>query len=408
MLNKEQQRAFDMVKEGRNVFITGAAGTGKSFLIDYMKGKLDIDITASTGIAATNIGGMTLHSWAGIYPFNDELRTSRKPDVLSRIRNCSILVIDEVSMIDDKLLDFLDERLRETNYAFQYEPFGGIQIVVVGDFMQLPPISREAKYCFNSKAWKSLDFDFIKLTQIERQKEKEMADFLNNVRFKTLGSPDYEVLKKIASNEPFPDDYVKLYARNRECDEENGIRLMDIKEKERPYFADINILMPERLDKQVEHFFKGSLIAQHITLKKSARVMMLSNEHIEQGVSNGSIGTIVDFTNGLPLVLFDNGKTIMIEHKKIPIEMRDPETRRIIKIAEIQQLPLRLSWAITIHKAQGMTLDKVGIDFKHIFAPFQAYVALSRCKTLDTLKIRNMKMYHIKIDQEAVDFMNSL
>ena len=408
MLNKEQQRALDLVKEGKNVFITGAAGTGKSFLINHMKDELDIDITASTGIAATNIGGMTLHSWAGIYPFNNELRTSRKPDVLARIRNCKILVIDEISMIDDRLLDFLDDRLRETNYAFQYEPFGGIQIVVVGDFMQLPPISRDAKYCFNSKAWKSLEFEFIKLTQIERQKEKEMADFLNNVRFKTLGSSDYEILKRISTNKPCSDDYVKLYARNKECDEENGLRLKAINEEVQVYHADIDMIRPDLIDKQIEHFFKGSLIAEQIAIKKGARVMMLSNEHIEQGISNGSIGTVIGTVLSDPLVKFDNGCKITINRKKIPINIKDPETRKIVKVAEISQIPLRLAYAITSHKAQGMTLEKVDIDFKHFFAPFQAYVALSRCKTLDSLKIRNMRMYHIKIDQEAVDFMNNL
>jgi len=413
MLNEKQQQAVDLIRSGKNVFLTGPAGTGKSYLIHYLKEHLDVDVTASTGIASNHLGGQTIFSWGAFFPIPalNEYGQKEMPYIRSRIERCKILVIDEISMLDSIFFDYLDISLKTLRHNVR-QPFGGIQIVAVGDFMQLPPASSSAKYCFESKAWQTAGFETVQLTEIKRQEDADMAALLNRMQVNEMTQDDIALLRNRNINGEFSEDVVQLFPLNKFCDEVNRKKLAALTTERRLYSAIKEAehgINQKQAEIGMEKFIGDSLIENHLIVKEGARVMMLSNEHlIDYSISNGSTGEIVDMDDTEITVAFDNGVTLSIERKAYEIKIKDPKSRSEIKIGTVTQFPLKLCWAITIHKSQGMSLDRMAIDFKGIFAPFQAYVALSRARTLEGVEIKNFSPKYIKTDPKAVNFMRNL
>lgn len=399
-LTETQQRAVDLVSKGRNVFISGSAGTGKSFTIERIKEEFPhVHLTASTGIAAINIGGETLHRWSGIKPDHETVEDITKKmywKTAAKLQHARALLIDEVSMVSGNMIDLLDKLLK---YSRRNErAFGGIQLIVVGDFLQLPPVGDDEPFCFESEAWHQANFENVKLEKVFRQeKDTRFIDFLTKMRTQKLEKEDYEQFINTCSKERPTDDYVRLFPTNYECDKLNNINIMSLKDPA------INFKALWNGDNyEVNLFFKNGLYKRNVILKKGARVMMLSNKHIDLGVANGSTGTVIKLNSDGVRVQFDNGEKILIEKEFITIRRKvDGE---VVTVASITQIPLRLSWAITIHKSQGMSLDKVYCDFTKIFTYSQVYVALSRARDMENLFIKNFNSDIVKFHPKALEF----
>jgi len=402
-LTKSQQRAVDLVEKGRNIFISGSAGTGKSYTIEHIKKKYPyVYLTASTGIAAINIGGETLHRWSGIKPNHETVEDVTGKlwwEIRQKIERARAILVDEVSMVSGTFIDLLDgvlKKVRRNN-----KPFGGIQIIVVGDFLQLPPVGDDEPFCFESEAWKDADFEGVMLDKIFRQeKDTTFIDFLTRMREGKLEEKDFDTFKDKCCKDRPHEDYVRLYPTNRECDNINQSKLDALPSSLTQFWASA-----EGDKYEINWFFQNSLIQRVVELKKGARVMMLKNTYIDLGIANGSTGIITDILDHKTVkVHFDNGEHIIVEKEYMPIEKQ--VDGKMVAVAKIGQIPLRLSWAITIHKAQGMSLDKVYCDLERIFTHSQIYVALSRARDMEHLYVENFRKELISFHPVALDFVN--
>lgn len=402
-LTQAQQQAVDLAKLGKNIFLSGSAGTGKSFTIEAIKKAIPhIYITASTGIAAINIGGQTLHRWSGIKPGQEtaeevlEKLWWKKKGILKAAR---AVLVDEISMVSGTFMDLLDEELRLLRG--RDEPFGGIQIIVVGDFLQLPPVGDHVPFCFESEAWVEANFESIKLTKIFRQeKDTTFIDFLTKMRKGKLRDADFQMFKeKCCAIRPY-EEYVRLYPTNAECENINYQKLSELRGPDHMYFSS------STGDKyEIDWFFKNSLIQRTVDIRVGARVMMLTNSFIDFGVANGSTGTVKAANEGKDVtVLFDNGYEAIVKREYYPIERR--VNGHLETVAKIGQIPLRLAYAITVHKSQGMSLEKVYCDFKKIFTDSQIYVALSRATNMEHLYVENFLEEKITFSGKALNFVN--
>jgi len=420
----------------RNLFITGAGGVGKSYLINQLRKELDIEVTSSTGISAINIEGQTIHAWAslGIANTSSYIRVKaikRNKDKKNLIQNTKYLVIDEVSMVDAHLLNYLNEVLQQVRD--NYEPFGGIRIILVGDFYQLPPVklggmkdfgSGENKtqilidYCFNSDAWRSLNLETIFLDKVYRQTDKDFVNALQRIRVGQVTDEDINLLqtRNIPNTEDVPESITRLYSVNEKVDAENKAKLnklpgqlytitaKDMMRRYKNHKADLYPAkdLNEYEQKTYDNFCKYCRIPFDLELKVGARVMLLVNDYFDIGLCNGSCGFVQEIKGKMVLVKFDNDETTWIR----PYTLEIKEGKKVIMSR--CQTPLRLAYATSIHKSQGMSLDKVFIDFDRIFATGQAYVALSRVKSLQGLYIKNFKKECIKTDYEVTKFYNEL
>ena len=410
MLSIEQENAVKVIREGKNVFISGNAGTGKSFLLRHLKQTIpNIHLTASTGIAAVNVGGQTIHSWSGIglgtLPAN-KLTFSGK--VISRVRMAKILAIDEISMISAETLDLINnvtKFLRKND-----KPFGGIQIILFGDFFQLPPVHGD--FCFNSKAWTEAKLVNIILKKIFRQSDEVFVNLLNNIRHAQLTADDISVLteriKCKCTDEIQP---TRLVSHNDQADKINREELNKIESKIHTFKAKYR-----GTDQLKIEFLKKNCVAYDtLDLKIGAHVMMLKNTYAEQGIINGSVGIVKDIVcrgnNDIavcPIVTFENGVELTILPEVWALERYDDATEKLITEASIEQIPLIFSWAITIHKSQGMTLNKIRCDLSKVFTYGQSYVALSRVKSLDGLYIDDIDFNKIRTSDLIIEFYETL
>lgn len=407
---EEKQIIINAIRAKHNVCVTGAAGTGKSFLLRLIKDHFPhIHVTASTGVAAVNIGGVTIHSWAGIgkgtLPVEEIVRfiiSGPGTKIRRQIRKAKILAIDEISMISAATMDLLDQvfkAVRENEL-----PFGGIQIVVIGDFFQLPPVSKEIKeeFCFLAEAWHNADFKMFELTEIFRQSDLRFIQLLNNIRYAAINDEDLALLSQresdlVANEEINP---TILVTHNYQADQINMQKLHEIKDQEFVF------KMSESGRETAVEFLKKNCLAQNsLVLKKGAQVMMLKNTLQKQGIINGSIGIIMGFSkNNFPIVKFYNGQTCIISPDSWSVEAFNENTAEVETVASITQVPLALAWAITIHKSQGMTLDSVLCDLSKVFTEGQAYVAISRVRSLDGLYIKGFKPSCLSTNKQVIDF----
>jgi ATP-dependent DNA helicase PIF1 len=407
---EEKQIIINAIRARHNVCITGAAGTGKSFLLRLIKDHFPhIHVTASTGVAAVNIGGVTIHSWAGIgkgtLPVEEIVRfigSGPGTKIRRQIKKSKILAIDEISMISAATMDLLDQvfkAVRENEL-----PFGGIQVVVIGDFFQLPPVSKEKKeeFCFVAEAWHNADFKMFELTEIFRQSDLRFIQLLNNIRYAAVNDDDLALLSQreynsIANEEINP---TILVTHNYQADQINTQKLNEIKDQE------FIFKMSESGRETAVEFLKKNCLAQNsLILKKGAQVMMLKNTLQKQGIINGSIGIIMGFSkNNFPIVKFYNGQTCIISPDTWSVEAFNENIAEVETIASITQVPLALAWAITIHKSQGLTLDSVLCDLSRVFTEGQAYVAISRVRSLDGLYIKGFKPSSLSTNKQVIDF----
>lgn len=404
-LSDEQERVAAHIQAGGNALITGSAGTGKSTLLRELTSRFEgnLPVCASTGIAAVNVGGMTVHSWAGLGLGDDPAEviagnlTERKSGAWRRIRTAKRLAIDEVSMIHGELFELIDRvfRLVRENDA----PFGGIQMILFGDFLQLPPVSkgREQRFAFQSDAWVSAGIRTFVLSKVFRQADAAFSAALNDIRLgnvtdavKAMLTSRYRVADAAPEIEP-----VTVYTHNADVEAMNERRLAQIKGEAHEWRArDYGEPGP------LKTLQKNCLAPETLRLKVGAQVMCLWNIDPEAGIANGSIGTVEGFGKHtkLPRVKFASGAVIEMEKRQWQIKSGSDI------LAERSQLPLRLAWAITVHKSQGMTLDKIRVHLAKAFEHGQSYVALSRARTLDGLFIESTSPGCIKAHPAAVAF----
>lgn len=418
MIPREKKAALDFIKNGRNVFITGAAGTGKSYMLGLIKEQFadkGLHVTASTGIAAVQIGGVTLHSWAGLgvgtAPVSEIVKflASGKASLLRRkLKKTKILAIDEISMISASLFDTLDAVLK--GIRNDPRPFGGIQMVLLGDFLQLPPVvsqegGSERLFCFESKAWQDANIKLFMLQKIYRQEEEKFTSLLRDMRHGKLSRSSIKLLKSRIL--PVPSDEVRptiLTTHNHKAESINKLELEKL-----PGTTHIYTMRGEGNEAKLAFLKKNCLSPEQLFLKAGAQVMMLKNTLQKEGIINGSLGVIQAFTDGgFPIVRFVNGKTHVIEPEEWLVEEYDAELQTMVKRARIIQIPLMLAWAITVHKSQGMTLDTVECDLGSAFEEGQVYVALSRVKTLDGLYLRSFNPALIKVNPKVLAFYHKV
>jgi ATP-dependent DNA helicase PIF1 len=418
-LSEDQKKIIYAIEDGYSVFVTGSAGTGKSHLLRYLKENyLDsgLHITASTGIAAVNVGGQTIHSWAGIGLANIPLENilenilSKKFSYLRRrIRTTIMLAIDEISMISAEVFDILDNVFRTVRD--DERPFGGIQMILFGDFFQLPPISKDSttenNFCFNSLAWQNLDPKIFLLKTVFRQKDPKFVRILDNIRSGKIDEEDREILSSRIEAVDH-DQNIKptiLSTHNRQVEAVNVKELAKISSESRFFQAKFTGDAKKR-----EFLKKNCLANENLELKIGAQVMMLKNTHQKHGIINGSLGIVKDFHSktGYPIVKFNNDKIIVITPEIWSSEKFDKTKGQIKVEASIEQIPLILSWAMTIHKSQGMTLDKIKCNLANVFSEGQIYVALSRVKTINGLFINNINFDKIRSNDNIVEFYRKI
>ncbi|MBU6140277.1 MAG: AAA family ATPase [Proteobacteria bacterium] len=413
-----QLAVVDAFEEGKNLFVTGGAGSGKSYLLNFLKrkyGHLGLEVTASTGIASVNIGGSTIHSWAGIGLANlpieqiiENLFTAKFARVRRKIKRAKALAIDEISMISCELLEVLNKVFQAVRENEQ--PMGGIQILLFGDFLQLPPVNRGSNYfnfCFNSQTWHDLDLQAFVLDGSFRQSgDDDFVKVLNNLRIGNLEKSDRVILEsRIGANDNGVIRPTILTTHNLKVEEINSLELKKIPREEVVHVAEY-FGEPTR----IEFLKKNCLAAEILSLKVGAQVMMIKNTYQKEGIINGSLGIIREFSSrkNYPVVEFANGKILTIAPEEWLIEKFDSEKKIVVTEAGVSQVPLILAWAMTIHKSQGLTLDKISCDLSDAFSPGQVYVALSRARSLDGVFIKSINFEKIFADSAAVKFYKNL
>lgn len=418
----KQSTALDILKTGENVFLTGSAGSGKTHTlnryIQYLRSKnITVAITASTGIAATHMNGMTVHSWSGI-GIKDEMTEEQIKKLASnaflknRIEATSVLIIDEISMLHAKQLELINQVLKQVKKTS--EAFGGIQVVLSGDFFQLPPIGSEKesnreKFAFMSSAWLEAKFRICYLTEQHRQASIEatndtsyhdkntltLDDILNQIRQNHVSPAAYQALVNTL-HQQIDTNRTRLYTHNINVNQINENELNKLTTKSHTFFAS-----EQGEPKMVEMLKKNVRTVDELTLKIDAKVMFIKNNN-EMGVSNGTMGRVVDFFTEpnqgsvLPVVQLNSGRQVVVEPTSWVIENEKDDI-----IASYHQLPLCLAWAMTIHKSQGMTLEAAEIDLSKTFELGQGYVALSRLKSLSGLKLLGINEMSLQLDALA-------
>ncbi|XP_056388989.1 ATP-dependent DNA helicase PIF1 isoform X2 [Hyla sarda] len=404
-LSTEQSTILSTILSGRNVFFTGSAGTGKSYLLKRIVGALppkSTYATASTGVAACHIGGTTLHAFAGIgsgkAPLEQCIELAKRPGVRQHWISCRHLIIDEISMVEGEFFDKLEAVARAVRG--KDEPFGGIQLIVCGDFLQLPPVtqaSSQTKFCFQAKSWRRCIHLTMELTAVRRQTDKRFISLLQAIR---LGRCTEEVTRQLllTVNNKIERDGIlatRLCTHKDDVDLTNDRRLQQLPGEMQQYDAlDSDPMLVKTVNAQCP-------VGEKILLKKGAQVMLTKNLDVARGLVNGARGVVVGFDGAgkpLPKVRFLCGVT----------EVMKPE-RWVIKanggvFLSRQQLPLKLAWAISIHKSQGMTLDCVEISLSRVFESGQAYVALSRARNLEGLRVMDFDPKAVNANPYVLQF----
>uniref|UniRef100_A0A8C2AEC4 ATP-dependent DNA helicase PIF1 n=1 Tax=Cyprinus carpio TaxID=7962 RepID=A0A8C2AEC4_CYPCA len=408
-LSKEQTAVLNAVLSGKNVFFTGSAGTGKSFLLKRIIGSLppkSTYATASTGVAACHIGGTTLHSFAGIgsgsAPLEQCIELAQRPGVMQHWTSCKHLVIDEISMVEAEFFDKLEAIARSIRRST--EPFGGIQLIVCGDFLQLPPVTKgkdKANFCFQSRSWRKCIHMNLELTEVRRQTDKAFISLLQAVRVGRVTEEVTAQLLRSAYHSIERDgilatrlcthkDDVELTNENKLKQLPGVMRVFEAVDSDPMLFQTIDALSP---------------VSRMLQLKVGAQVMLTKNLDVQRGLVNGARGVVVDFqpgNQGLPRVRFLCGAVEVIKRERWMFKASGG------LYLSRQQLPLKLAWAISIHKSQGMTLDCVEISLARVFESGQAYVALSRARSLEGLRVMDFNPRVVQANQDVLLFYKRL
>ena len=429
--DSDYNKVLTLLKNGENVFLTGFAGTGKSYILNKLKEKLKkkLTITSTTGIAAVNVKGQTLHSWAGVGLCRNTIsntveKIKKRITQYRQILNCKILAVDEISMLNIEAFEYVNEVLKQVREC--NEPFGGIQVLFIGDFFQLPPVEganeggyeggngsfAERRYCFDSPLWEDLNLKNVVLKKNYRQNEENFITALAHMRENCLDSEDIELLKtRCTDMDTTETDILHIFSTNQEANRYNLAKFNMIEEPVRIFQADDGVYRGNKLvtgdfteseNYILQIFSKNCRAEKEIALKSGARVMLLINMDFNKGLINGACGVIQGFNEESITIKFDNGVTAQIPKHTFEYYYND----RVI--AERLQYPLKLAYGITIHKSQGMTLDRLVVDCARIFERGQAYVAMSRVKTLDGLFIKNFEPAKVLVDSRVAGFYENL
>lgn len=428
-LNDEQVRAWKLAMDDHSVFLTGRAGCGKSFLVRALVAALrshsglSVAVVASTGIAASHIGGVTLHSFAGIGmgkqgcgELVDRVRSNRK--AAARWRATDVIVIDEVSMVSSALMDTLDNIARSLRGDAQV-PWGGMRVIAVGDFFQLGPIGKGAKYAFEAECWSKLfpPHHVVHLrSQMRQHTDTTFAKILASMRIGRLTDAMRTTLLHAAGAglprlESCGIQPTKLFPHNADVDKVNAAAL-DALPGPQYHFGAIDKGDSARHLKSLKSACRA---AESLRLKLGAQVMLLRNLDCKQGLVNGARGVVVDFvqrqrrargggsgrkgdTHTIPVVQFTSG----LVHE-VPPTVWEVHEGDLVVAARIQ-VPLRLAYAITIHKSQGMTIDALEVDLGRVFASGHAYVALSRAVSLDAVRVVNLTKASVKANSRVMNY----
>lgn len=411
IFDTEQRAALARINEGRNVFVTGPAGTGKSSVtveaIRQRLGNRSLKVCATTGVAALNlrdklstmfgehVDTSTIYRWSGIglgpkdgQSFEDYFDYMRGrgygfKGTCSRIRGTRTLVIDEISMLPGRIIEFVDHVCREIRD--DQRPFGGIQVIAVGDFLQLPPVAKTGAYdwAFKSPVWEALDFANVTLRQVHRQDDPDFISILNQFREGTVTKEGAAILKRRVAVFP-KSSILRLMTHNTQVNKWNSYQLGAIDSTEHCFNA-----IGSGPKQEVEWLQNNLVTPSELRIKLGARVMVTANladpgQKDTLLAANGDMGTVADWEADRVRVLLDNGRMIEVERHTWDY---DPTTEQ--ETGTFQQFPLRLAWAATIHKSQGLTLDSALIDIRAAREPGQAYVAVSRVKSLSGLHLKD-------------------
>lgn len=406
MYNNEsmkQSLALEIMLAGESVLLTGAAGSGKTYVLNRFireakrEGK-KVAVTATTGLAATHLNGSTIHSWAGIgihrtLPprYAEGLSQSRRDTIAST----DVLIIDEISMLHDYRLDMVDAIARSVRHSA--EPFGGIQVILCGDFFQLPPVNRgdeQGGFVTGSFVWDELKPVVCYLDEQHRQDDNEFLDILNAMRAGDIRRRHAEKLVGRQNAElGYGQDVTELHTTNVDVDALNQTQLAALTTPSK-----IFEMTTTGKANYLETLRKSCLAVEKLELKKGALVMCIRNSQDKKYV-NGSLGVITDFeeATGFPVVELRTGKIVVVGPETW--ELRDGDTKR----ASLVQIPLRLAWAITVHKSQGMTLDAARINLSRAFVEGMGYVALSRVRSLTTLSLSGLNQMALTVSPAALE-----
>lgn len=427
-LNKEQENVLNVMTSGVNMFLTGQAGTGKSYLIKvYTKWCNDNDRiiarTSTTGISALLIKGSTIHSWAGIglgdLEASELLRKVQKNYKASkRWKETDVLILDEVSMLTPDLLVKLEFIARTIRWSGK--PFGGIQVILVGDFCQLPPVKTDV-FAFESPVWdKIIQGNIFYLKTNMRQSDPTFQDLLARVRMGVLVEKDRKLLLSRLTKDNSDNNNnnnnnkirpTKLYSHRRTAEDINKNELTNLISDEngiRRYHAKDNVASQYKIKKKtaieyVERLNKNSQARPRVDLCIGAQVMLIYNIDAKAGLVNGSRGVVTKFEEQRPVVQFMNGIETIVQSIEWEFIINDNVT--IVR----KQIPLILAWSYTVHKSQGCSLDCVELDLGDtIFAHGQAYTALSRVRTIKGLRITDLNFKKITVDPKVEEFYMSL
>jgi ATP-dependent DNA helicase PIF1 len=416
-LTTEQKEAYELISLGHNVFVTGLGGTGKSTLIRYILSNMysrKIAVTSSTGISATLIGGVTFHSFCGIGLGRESAETlleNMSYKAKKRWLSTQMIVIDEVSMITPELLNKTNEiakTVRKCNL-----PFGGLQVVFCGDFLQLPCIGSDT-FCFDSDAWREISPIVVCLTTNVRQKsDKVFQKVLEEIRMGIVTDESKKILKSrldieedVDGTEELKIESTKLFCTNSDVSRINADRLASLATPKWKYSISFdwkNDRKPFWLkdeDTVRKQFVKNLIAEEKLELCVGAQVMLLANIDVDAGLANGSRGVVVsvDEETKLPTVLFKNGMKEAVDFWEWTYKLDDDFTLCAY------QLPLKLAWALTVHKSQGATLDSVELDLTDMFEYGQGYVALSRVRDLESLRLTGISFSKIRAHPKALEF----
>lgn len=402
----KQEIALKILASGANVFLTGSAGTGKTFVINkyiqYLRERgVEPAIVAPTGIAASHIGGKTIHSFfsLGIRENIEDyyLRWLKKqPFLEKRFKYLKVLIIDEISMVSPELFASMDRILKA--FKENEKPFGGVQVVLSGDFFQLPPVAkgpRQIKFVWQTELWCETGLRICYLQEKFRQGDDDLADILDEIRRGEVSEESMDIFRsRYKKNLTVSFNITKLYTHNIDVDRINDEELKKLPGKEMIFRANT-----KGSKQNLERIFKGSLVQEELRLKKEATIIFIKNNY-GAGYINGTLGRVVDFEkdNSFPIVELFDGKRIVVS----PEEWLWEDDKGKIK-AVVKQLPLKLAWALTVHKSQGMTLDAAEIDLSKTFEIGQGYVALSRIKSIRGLRLMGLNDIALRVDEAVLE-----
>ncbi|XP_063829547.1 ATP-dependent DNA helicase PIF1 [Ostrinia nubilalis] len=402
-LNAEQQRVLEACLSGKNIFFTGSAGTGKSFLLKRIVAALPPDVTvptASTGVAACHVGGTTLHAFAGIGDGSGSLdnlceRAMKIPLVAQKWRKCKHLIIDEISMVDGTFFEKLEAVARHVRK--NDKPFGGIQLILCGDFLQLPPVVEKGKtgkrFCFQSPCWDKCIEICFELKEVHRQKDQEFISILNSIRIGRVTKEISDRLLGTARQKIESDGILAtiLCSHTNDSKTINDTKLKDLQGETKEFISQDSDNATKVLDMQ-------TIAPSKLVLKVGAQVMLLKNINVNAGLVNGARGVVVKFEEGFPVVRFKNKKEYTARTERWYVKNANGT------LLCRRQIPLNLAWAFSIHKSQGLTLDCVEMSLSKIFEAGQAYVALSRAQSLDTLRVLDFDSRHVWAEPSVLEF----